>query len=250
MDRRLTSLILLCSALLCCAQPLTPSELAWPDRIIPGVITNGLTLWLKADQGTLGEDLNPSTNNGTVLRWEDQGVGGLDVIGEIGNLPVWLTNSLNGLPVVRFESGHELTNETVTAAQPLSCFMVARLSLTNATTIQLFVSSVGSFGIPSFGFTSSSNLMIWSTTGLTNGAIPSGFSLIAYSYNGAGSYIRINGAQVAAGTTTTDAWNGWIIQADSPLILEMAEIIRYENIVLTPTQVLAAELYLRNKWGL
>lgn len=256
MDYLRTIIAVMGSALLCSAQPFTHSELGWPQKkVVPGVITNGLTLWLMADQGTLGEDLNPSTNNGTVLRWEDQGSGSLDVIGNVGSLPVWITNSLNGLPIVRFSSTQELTNETAGAALPITCFMVIRLSNSTALLNEMGIISptFGGAGSPGFGILQSTNLTISSLFGgsaITNGILGTNFSLVAFSHSTVGSFIRVNGVTTVTGNTTTNTWIGWVMQADPPLVMEMAEIIRYENIVLSPAQVLAAELYLRNKWGL
>ena len=61
-------------------------------------VTNGLRLWLKADTGVL---VGPGRRVGI---WRDQSIEHHDALQSVStNQPVWVTNSVNGLPAVRFD---------------------------------------------------------------------------------------------------------------------------------------------------
>ncbi len=83
-------------------------------------VTNGLTLWLKADA------LTGLTNGQSVATWNDSSTNGNDATQGSGSMqPTYVSNGLAGLPVLSF-SGDNLVTPSIAALSSLSVFMVAR----------------------------------------------------------------------------------------------------------------------------
>lgn len=94
-------------------------------------ITNGLTLWLKADA------ITGLTNGQSVAAWNDSSTNGNNVTqATAAQQPVYLTGVQHGLPVVRFSgpspgSGFDIGNQLITAGSlptltNMSVFLVAK----------------------------------------------------------------------------------------------------------------------------
>lgn len=80
---------------------------------IPG---SGLKVWLKADSGV-------ATSSGNVTTWTDQASGIVFTTAGVGPAPTLVANSLNGLPVVRFNNSggdHQVCYLTSTPVNPSS----------------------------------------------------------------------------------------------------------------------------------
>lgn len=73
--------------------------------------TNGLRLWLRADADAYSDAGTTAAINGsTVQQWNDQLIGSNITAdnatqGTAGNRPTYVTNAINGLPVLRFDAG-------------------------------------------------------------------------------------------------------------------------------------------------
>jgi len=83
-------------------------------------ITNGMTLWLKADA------LTGLTNGQTVAAWADSSPNGYNATqANPAMQPAFVTNGLGGKPVVQF-AGDNLETPTIAALTDLTVFLVAR----------------------------------------------------------------------------------------------------------------------------
>jgi hypothetical protein len=112
-------------------------------------LTN-LALWLKADTGVVPE----TTNTPTVSTWFDQS-GSHNDASQItpSAQPSWVTNALNGLPVVRFSgNGQYLTLPNIltntTGAEAMVVLKVGPGATTNSRALWHFGGSVGSARYP------------------------------------------------------------------------------------------------------
>jgi hypothetical protein len=74
-------------------------------------VTEDLRLWLRADKGVT---IDTVTYIGRVLAWDDELVGdntiANDGVGPSGHRPIRIENEINGLPVIRFDSGNRYIN--------------------------------------------------------------------------------------------------------------------------------------------
>lgn len=250
----LTILIALASVALCFAQPITPSELAWPHRHVAAVPVK--TFWLMADAGVyhdLGVTL--ALNGQTVPQWNDQSASGYNVTNLTGvgaNQPTFATGQLNGLPTVKFGGSAFLNNSTRAVTQPVTFIVVIKFNNGPNVLDQLFIKGLAGSPVLGFGRTKSgTNACIFSggpavtDSYLTNG----GFRLITFVANGASSVIRVDGVQTMTGDSGSGVMNQFFIGSDGSTF-DVAEVIKYENAVPSNAGILADEAYLRSKWGL
>lgn len=90
------------------------------------ISTNGLRLWLRADAGV-------TTNGTTVSQWADQSGNGHEAFqATVGFQPTYLTNGLNGKPVLQFDgSGDHLTGTVTSISSPLTLIVVGYFGVIN-----------------------------------------------------------------------------------------------------------------------
>jgi hypothetical protein len=87
--------------------------------IDPATLAN-LAMWLKAD--AVGGGL---ANDDPVVTWEDAHTSNKDATqGTAGKRPVYKTNIINGLPVVRFDASDDSLETTLALTAPYSIFLV------------------------------------------------------------------------------------------------------------------------------
>ena len=73
----------------------------------PGMLTNGLVVWLRADSGV-------TTSNGNVTQWTDAFDGKTLSQTNTANQPQYIASELNGKPGIRFNGSNFLTGSTFT----------------------------------------------------------------------------------------------------------------------------------------
>lgn len=89
-----------------------------PAAVQPNTIS-GLKFWFKADALVLA-------NGASVATWTDSSGNGLDATGAGVLQPTYVTNVLNGQPVVRFNGGNYLLTASATGTQPITVFLVSK----------------------------------------------------------------------------------------------------------------------------
>jgi hypothetical protein len=237
------------------AQPMTPSELAWPTVGGQGVPLLPIrTFWLMADAGVytdLGATL--ATNNQTVTQWNDQSSTGYNMTNlDAANRAVFLTNQLNGLPMVRFTSGHYVQNLSGTVVQPMAFICVMKFTASPSVINQLTIRDVSNLN--GIGRTVAATNLAY-ITNLTFASITDGYltnnvsHIIAAVINGASSLLRLDGTTVATGDAGSGSWDRLLIGSDQSYF-DLAEVIRYEKVAPSISQIQTDEAYLRAKWGL
>lgn len=235
-----------------------------PTSITAPPITNGLVLWLDAndlDGDGMSEGLSEAGLTGTsnVFFWADKaydyvlGDGRQSAICTFSTkIPVLQVNTLNGMPTVKFDGVDDYLRTSWFAAdlaQPNHVFAV----FTNKT------------GTVMDGFTSTlHNRHLIYRGGITEhlyaGADVKGSftytnaTYASYLFDGAGSVLRMDGAQVASGNPGTDVLSGAVIGAfynttSLPLDGYIAELMIYDG-KLNDTDRDTMETYLYNKWFL
>lgn len=223
----------------------------------------GIEWWLKADaQVYVDGGVTLATNGQTVQQWNDFSGGGKNAVQTDANFrPTFVTNVINGLPVVRF-----------TPANPFSKLMEAIVGVENpfsALAVVSFVSGgtvlgtnslfVGGFSSVSMGRNpSSGSARLYNgnlQSGVEGGVIPtSTFVLLSAICNGTTSVVRLNGAEVASGNigafVNAQGMLGGANFGDAATLSgDIAELAYYDRAV-SISELEAVELYLRNKWGL
>ncbi|MDH5681012.1 MAG: hypothetical protein OEZ36_05475 [Spirochaetota bacterium] len=218
----------------------TEISAAQPDSI------TGLTLWLKADAGV-------THTAGSVTQWADQSGNGNHATA--GTSPGYITNLLNGKPVIRFDGTATLLNISLVLSNTISIFLVATPSTVADT--YLF----GSNGV------ASSPAIVSNYSGLafewfhSNGTIvdrasfnsaSSGFSILSLKEDLSSDTIYSNSSLssiIPANVPITETLN--VIGAGSPGVnhcdSDIAEIIVYTR-ALSDNERQGVELYLSNKY--
>ena len=208
-----------------------------------------LALWLKADAGVFSDaGSTPAVDGDLVTQWNDQS--GNNNHAGASVKPTYETNSLNGLPSIRFPGSKHfgLTSSVVTTE--ITVFCVSRRFVTS--------SFIGLFSAPTNGlayaFNSSGNLILnkvnvstlhtsslvdrrsmWLQSNFTKSASS---NLIAQ---------RVNGA--SAGSTTTTTTDPLTIIGENSLNGYISEIIIYSR-ELSGTEITTIEDYLEAKYGI
>ncbi len=85
---------------------------------------NGLVLWLDAGKG-----ITSSVDGKPVSTWEDQSGSGNDAVqADMSHRPTYITNGLNGYPVVRFSGGEKYLRHPSILTDSYTAFYVLKLS--------------------------------------------------------------------------------------------------------------------------
>ncbi len=216
---------------------------------LKGLVPNqGLNLWLKAD--------GPMTQNGsTVARWDDVSGSGNDASqGICSAQPALVLNTLNGLPVVRFDGSSTCltTAAPVTTSTQYSMFVVSTLGGVNGPIYNGLPSTNG------YGFYRSNS----ADYGLNYGGVSapvfgptqtSGFQTLEAQRDSSGTTTFYQNGTPSGGTSTATPnepsnlttigglWSNQIFQGD------IAEILVY-NRALSTTERQQVEQYLHQKY--
>lgn len=215
--------------------------------------------WLMADQDTFSDLAGtvPSINGGAVQCWKDQSGEGVNVTyGGGGPAPTLVTNALNSLPIVRWNgSSDSLVYLSGTLAHPFTLIMVLKFTSLGlaAPFMNRFMHGDSGTKIGVAGTTKDVGLFSsFLNSGITvnAGVVADGvFAILTFVVNGASSYIRVNGVQVASGTATAGNWAN-IILGEVSTGVDVAELIRSQGGAPSPAYISAQESYLSSKWNL
>ncbi len=100
----------------------------------PSIPTNGLGVWLRADQGVTADV------SGTVTTWSDQSGFKNDASGSAGAEPQLVSNALNGQPVVRFSGIQYLSILEDPSLDPANGYTIISVAKTTSGSAQILVS--------------------------------------------------------------------------------------------------------------
>lgn len=213
--------------------------------------TSGLKGWWKADSLSL-------TDGASVTSWTDSSGGGLTVSqGTSGNQPIYKTNILNGLPIVRFDGTNDYlsSGSDISQSQPFTIFGVGKPGTSGTGAFQ---DIIGGSGNVSFGFKENSgnyNFLMWAGAALTDSVNYSGtFTLISGIFNGGSSLGYVNGVQKVSGDPGASSIGTLGVGGDGLgsggfFNGDIAEAIIY-NRALTSTERLTVESYLGWKYNI
>ena len=208
---------------------------------------SGLKLWLRASDLAL--------NNGDpVASWADQsGVGNNVTQGTTANKPTFVTNQINGLPVVRFDGTDDRLNAANSGyAQTNTIFVVANVGA-NAGYKDMFSSTTGNEN--ALYLDTAEVFRIFAGTELAgSGDVHGAFKLFCGIFAGSSSKLYINGTQNGstgnAGTGDSSTFRlGDGPGASTPLPGDIAEVLFY-NASLTDAQRQQVEAYLNARYAL
>jgi len=212
-------------------------------NVFSQIPTDNLILWLKADNVEIIDD--------KVATWYDESSNEYNLIqSNVSNRPTIVYNSINALPVVRFDGINDYFRKefSSTYSQPNTIFIVLKL---NSDGNQYFYD----------GFSSLNAFQYWTGSirliaggGFISYSEPSPLNLAVYSsiINGSNSKIYKNSIQKIAGTlganTVTGITLGSYFGLAGYLNGDIAEIIYY-NSLLSDSERLNVETYLMNKYS-
>lgn len=186
------------------------------------------------DASTLG-----LSNGASVTSWPDSaGIQGS--FAGAGGTPTYVTGAQNGLSVVEFSTNPTKMNATwaVVPTRPFTLILAGKA-----------LSAVASQGVwfhQTFGTTFFMNGAVWDIaagTDLIGGTQDTAFHVWTFLVNGVSSILRIDGVQLAAGTSGASASAGSICQISGAF--RHGEFYAYNGNALA----LSTESDLRTKWG-
>ena len=265
----------------------TAATISQAATISPADIT-GLALWLKADAGTFTDfaGTTAATDGDTVFLWKDQETttgsndafapndgAGTAILADA--TPTWVDNQVNGLPVVRFD-GEDASNDRLYLQDtPLSTnpdqwtiFVVFKQALDDTSQDMLFTHRNGGTQLIQTSVAGSSatlqlrgsgnHLVTLTQSGVVNGA----FNVAMFQFDTVNDShaISVNGATETTNTYDFGAENfiadtqriGYYFSGSSNGFLngDIAELIVYQDVALTPDQKNDIGYYLAQKYDL
>ena len=218
----------------------------------------GLQLWLDgSDIATLFQDsakTTPVTSDGDVVgAMADKSGNGNDVVeATTANKPIYKTGIENGKSVVRFDG----TDDKLTSAGfgeltiPNIIFAVYATS-DNTKTTQSILDGNAKRHILRIDGSSPTKWAAYAGIFLTNGNVNNGIALITAQFNGASSFVRLNGSQTNGNTGTISGLDMFKISpAGAYLKGDLCELLFY-NTLLTGEQIISIETtYLNSRWAI
>jgi hypothetical protein len=218
-----------------------------PTPILP-TISN---LFLRYD----ASQITGINDGGQIAQWNDLSGSNRHLTqGTANRRPILQTNSLNGLPTVKFDGidDHLQTANFGTQAQPNTIFIVLKLNGKNSYVFDNITCS------PQYAQTlpDQMNLGFFGGAGLySNFRLKAQWNYCTFITNGGSSSLRLNGVTMLTGNNGGNGPVG-IRLGDSCVgngaetsNINVAEFIFY-NRLLNNTEILLVERYLQKKWGL
>ncbi|HEU4412788.1 MAG TPA: LamG-like jellyroll fold domain-containing protein [Polyangiaceae bacterium] len=220
-------------------------------NISPSVPTSGLGLWLAADGLALA-------NGAKVSTWPDKsGNGRNGVMATLSRQPTFVTNALNGRPVVRFGGAQSLGLSTPVQPTTFSVFVVGKNSMPSET-FSMILGPGGNWPNNQLRWENGSQALF---VGTSNGmpAVTSSigntraYHVLSATYTGSTLSVYRNGGLVSNHSFSTNgpwtlaqvgAWySTYFMQGD------LAEVMVYDR-SLPSSERSAVESYLRSKYAL
>lgn len=211
---------------------------------LPSDLT-GLQLWLKAD-AIVGK-----VDGDAISTWSDSSGNSKDATQATGvNQPIYKTNILNGLPVLRLNGSQWMAQATFAVSQPITVFAVAKQT-SNSTNASVFSASDANENTLLFTTNTPNRLDLYGGTDLFGYTdLLGSFNVLTGVFNGASSINQVNGRPEALGNagalniTTYRIGNN---AGGSTLTGDIAEVIVY-NRVLSTFERSQIDTYLSDKY--
>lgn len=223
----------------------------------PSMLTNGLTLWFRADAGVTKD----GSNNVTAIA--DQAAGYTATQTTSGAEPTWVASDINGSPALRFNGTQWLTNAGANVTGLNSDMTVITVAMTTAPTAQQYPlylgANNGTAGIDrGVGYQGSDEFFdtdgscvgglapATSTFAIESSLLEPGLTNVDFYQNGVSTGTgTLSGAQnlspgitIGAATGGSSGWTG-----------DVAEVLVYDH-QLSQTELQQVTLYLAAKYGL
>lgn len=207
----------------------------------------GLGLWLDAaDASTI------TLESGVVSQWNDKSYFGRNAAQADSTRRPGTTN-INGLNVLNFDGTNDYIDAVFTPpSQPVTIYVVYRMTAIGSNRC-VFDSQSGGTGFALYspsanmGF-ASPTLLTW-----TGGAVIDELKVVCVSANGASTFIRSGGVEVASGNSGANSLSsgvriGSIRTAAGPFQGQVCEFLMYQGLQ-DITSITQLERYLMQKWG-
>ncbi len=221
----------------------------------PGMLTTGLKLWLKADNG-VNQD-----GSGNVNSWTDQ-TGNYTVSQSGGVRPTYVASDINGKPALHFNGGQALYNpNTMAPGVNGDMTMIAVGSTYNPGALQytIYLGNTGGYANRGLGYYASRQLFDLSNGNYSLGtSTPNPNTVVAEAWTLASNLSNVtfyrNGVQTGTATMgsvqgvtpgiTIGGYNGY----GTPWQGDIAEVLVYDH-QLSPDQLAQVDGYLADKYG-
>jgi len=252
---------------------------AWTDGSFTKDTVSGLELWLRADAGPEQVEGNPAEHGETVGWWSDaSGADNQTVQGTPAYRPTYISNAVNGRPVVRFDRATQtyLTTFAYAPTGEVSVFVVRNHHTFDAVNISFEISTLdntagveGGFGFGAWTSTDNSLMLMTVTNGLWLGLFEAfnhtlslnefGISALVVSSetefrtNGVPVYLADKGGPIDGGGLPmhigNDTQGGVAPHGDQWMDGDIAEVLVYGR-ALTDEEQDTVGWYLQEKYGI
>jgi len=214
---------------------------------------SGLKLHLDAsDASTITKD-----GSNLVSAWNDKSGEGNHISQSTGSKqPLWVDNTQNGLPLIRFDGSNDQLNRSTfvngAISQGFYMFVVMKPTSGSASSPYNFDGGSGARG---WCYTASGNTVRYGAgiEQVVDPNLPSTPAMYTFFIDGNSSDVRKNSVSTASGTFGSSTINGlWLACRHSDASFgspDHAEILFYDNDIGTTNRD-AVEAYLKKKWGL
>jgi hypothetical protein len=213
--------------------------------------------------GTFADDLTAvkwvATTDGAtqvVSNWADQTTNARHAVQTTaGYRPAYVTNALNGRPVIRFAGTDDYFNITMPALTTFTVFIVAKkTAVTDEASVLLYQTGAGYYMAFQAAVTGIPALFIGgkeaNSTNLSN---PTSATILGGQRDAGNVMYSSRDGVVTTGQTVADAWTinkiGLYSNAIYNFVGDIAEIIIYPS-ALTTAQINQVNLYLSRKWNI
>lgn len=205
---------------------------------------SGLQFWFDANQ------ITGLTDGATVNTWSDLSGNGVTLTRQTG-APLLRTNIQNAKSVVRFAAAEYFRSAAFTSIpQPTTFMLIARP--TTATITLVDGTTTGHRN--SIAVNSTGQWQAFAGTSLNSTKVPNGttFDVVFVSFNGASSFIDVNGTRVTGDANTNDLLQlsvGAQASTGNKMTGDIAEIAAW-NRTLSDTEITSLRSAVQDKWGL
>jgi hypothetical protein len=220
---------------------------------VPSDFAN-LVIWLKSDTGVFQDaaKATPCTVGSTVYTWANQGSGAFDFIqATAGTRPLFTTDGDIGVPVIDFASSKLLASTHAAYGASITMFVVGKRTVKAQYAMWVTNSAVTWFlaNPPS----DAKPYIYAGTIVASSVAAGLGREQITGQFNGASSFIRLNGTQTGSGAVGAATLSNTCLMRDPagtyPMSGSLYEVCIYDRI-LSATEIRQIEAYLAYRYWL